>query len=457
MSNGKAALKREDAGATPPPQQLPDRGEVKARLEQLGFTSATFDDEALRWRWRLVNVALRAGSGGGGAAAAGDAGGHSMTASQLHFLRAELDFRMLHVRLAAIVRHCFRALIRASTTANGSDRGGKAQAGERMDVDDVKEEQEVAGPSAEPAVSNASEGSSLGGSAGLARQVRMNGTMHNAQIADLFPTKLRPSSDAPDHCACLGCHGIACVLSADGRRQTCKLSSAFDYVIRLVQGGSVEECLQREHSSFLSAALSVPLTVLHSVLHDVAASLTFRAACASAARLSSFKDSAWCGALRASSHVKQVRQGLRVDFWPACPLLCPPSEVHASSTDAGAGGAARKATGGSKMGTNVASGEQTVGVEVGIRSSALAVALDPPLEQLWAAGDVESVTGTALPRVPALDLVTGDMEPVLRVRTLLLVSRCYTFGKLQSLNAESEFYAQFFIMLLHPHLLCGEI
>jgi hypothetical protein len=36
-----------------------------------------------------------------------------------------------------------------------------------------------------------------------------------------------------------------------------------------VQCGSVEECLQQEHTTFLATALSVPLAMLHSVLHDV--------------------------------------------------------------------------------------------------------------------------------------------------------------------------------------------
>jgi hypothetical protein len=188
-----------------------------------------------------------------------------------------------------------------------------------------------------------------------------------------------------------------------------------------LQGGSVEECLQHEHDTFLAAALSVPLAVLHAVLHDVAASLAFRAAFASAAHLSSAASSAWRGALRASSAVTQAKHGLRVEYWPRCALLRPPAPPVATSAAPGRSQSAPQPA--VDIGASeVADGEGAqrpawpAAVEVGIRDGALAVMLDPPLAVLWQEADVERTTGIGVPAVPALDLVSGDLDPVLTVR-----------------------------------------
>lgn len=49
-----------------------------------------------------------------------------------------------------------------------------------------------------------------------------------------------------------------------------------------MQGGSVDKCLSEEYENLLEAVLSVPLAIMSSVLHDVCATLTFRAAAAAA-------------------------------------------------------------------------------------------------------------------------------------------------------------------------------
>jgi hypothetical protein len=72
--------------------------------------SATFEDPQLRWRWRLVNVALRAGS----------SGGRRMTPAQL---------RYLHARLAAIVRYCLRAAAIRARGGRGGRRGACCERG----------------------------------------------------------------------------------------------------------------------------------------------------------------------------------------------------------------------------------------------------------------------------------------------------------------------------------------
>ena len=92
------------------------REQLRSELLAAGFSDDAFGVRELQWRWRLVNVAVQAGSGGG----------QSMTLAQLQFLRAELDFRMLHFRLAAVVRHCSRVLSAGVGSAADTDppRGG---------------------------------------------------------------------------------------------------------------------------------------------------------------------------------------------------------------------------------------------------------------------------------------------------------------------------------------------
>jgi hypothetical protein len=77
----------------------PDLATVEARLHAAGVTRENIAELQPRWRWRLVNVAIVAGS-------RGPAGGP--TNAQLQFMRAELDFRMMHMRHAAMMRHLSR-------------------------------------------------------------------------------------------------------------------------------------------------------------------------------------------------------------------------------------------------------------------------------------------------------------------------------------------------------------
>jgi hypothetical protein len=95
-----------------PPFEVPEvaRGDLVDHLAALGFTEENFAEQQPRWRWRLINVAVSGGSGRG----------HHMAPAQLHYLRAELDFRMLHVRLAAMLRHIER-LVRQRFAPDAGD------------------------------------------------------------------------------------------------------------------------------------------------------------------------------------------------------------------------------------------------------------------------------------------------------------------------------------------------
>lgn len=123
-------------GSTAQPPTTDAPADSSARLSQevilehlgsLGFTEETFADLQPRWRWRLINLAVSAGSGAG----------HCMTLSQLHFLRAELDFRMLHGRHAAMTHHLARLIwlqLSAAELEDAADAvGGAAGAGARQD------------------------------------------------------------------------------------------------------------------------------------------------------------------------------------------------------------------------------------------------------------------------------------------------------------------------------------
>lgn len=84
--------------AVAPAQRL---AEIEDQLQQCGVNREAYQSSLSRWRWRLVNVALQAGAQGTGGGA---------TAAQLAFLRAELDFRMLNMRHAALVHHLRRLI-----------------------------------------------------------------------------------------------------------------------------------------------------------------------------------------------------------------------------------------------------------------------------------------------------------------------------------------------------------
>lgn len=92
---------------------------MAAHVVALGFTEDAFPAQQPQWRWRLVNVAAAAGSGGG----------NRMSKQQLQFLRTDLDFRMLHVRHAAMTHHIAR-LVRGRiagdppAVAEGTAAGG---------------------------------------------------------------------------------------------------------------------------------------------------------------------------------------------------------------------------------------------------------------------------------------------------------------------------------------------
>lgn len=195
-----------------------------------------------------------------------------------------------------------------------------------------------------------------------------------------------------------------------------------------VQGGSADACLEEEYPSLLSAALSAPVALLQSVLHDVAASLAFRAACASASDLARSQSSCWREALHCGPVTKQISRGLRVGFWLSVPLLRAsegPAQVADTADSAGdvlaadakASEAQQPANDGEKK-RRPESAAGAAAIEVGTRDGALVVACDPPLHALWGAGDVADASGVACPSDPALPLQSGSLEGVLTVRRL---------------------------------------
>lgn len=225
-----------------------------------------------------------------------------------------------------------------------------------------------------------------------------------------------------------------------------------------LQGGSVEDCLSQEHPTFLAAALGAPLAVLHATLHDIAASQTFRAACASVAQLQRAAGSAWRGRLHCSSHVRLLGHGLRVHLWPQCKLLAVPEragaplpERHAAQERAetpNAPALGRTSSQPSQKRQSSAAHEAglqaeedrpfAAALEVGIKHRELAVADDPDTASLWQAANVAESCPDALPSGLGLDLTTGDLEPVLLVRSLcgcrataFALAGSVCFGKVQ--------------------------
>ena len=210
-----------------------------------------------------------------------------------------------------------------------------------------------------------------------------------------------------------------------------------------LQGGTVEDCLSQEHPTFLAAALSAPLAILHATLHDIAASQTFRAACASAARLQRSTDSMWRGALHCTSRVKLLSHGLRIHLWPQCTLLADIAASHDAvapqqdGSDAAAAGtpaasasqrsqtarpsAKRRSTASAQAAGLQEQDERkfAFALEVGIKDRELTVAEDPDTASMWQAADVALHCPDALPSALELDAASGDLDPLLLVRACL--------------------------------------
>jgi hypothetical protein len=155
-----------------------------------------------------------------------------------------------------------------------------------------------------------------------------------------------------------------------------------------VQGGSTEDCLNKEYPTLLVAALSAPIALLHATLHDIAASLSFRAAASAASALAA--TGRWDGRLGIAADTRHVDAGFRLQAWPGIML--------AHSTDPSIGCASNGWA-----------------VDVGTQDRELAVKVDPDPLHLWQQTGVFEATGLPLPQAPALDGVTGDMEALLLV------------------------------------------
>jgi hypothetical protein len=183
-----------------------------------------------------------------------------------------------------------------------------------------------------------------------------------------------------------------------------------------MQAGSAGACLQERYPSLRSAALSAPLKLLHSVLHDIATSLAFQAACTSASQLEWSTSSSWRKGLHRSADVKQLVRGLRVGYWLAVPLLCPHDAVAAAgSSESKGSGATQQGVTSDEASEITAVATGCAAVEVGIRDGSLVVACDPPLQELWRVGCVAEIAGVPCPEEPRLLLESGDLDGVLMV------------------------------------------
>jgi len=163
-----------------------------------------------------------------------------------------------------------------------------------------------------------------------------------------------------------------------------------------LQTGSVEKCLREEYGNLLEAALSMPLAIMHSVMHDVAGSLTFNAAAAAAQRLK-LPPHRWRHHVDVTTRVKAVQMGIRVELWRNAPLSL-------------AGAPAAEAAPGEEP-------SQTLmpAMEVGTLHGAVACCCDPPVRELWQQAGAEEELGRPAP-VPRVDPVGVDLESSLLVR-----------------------------------------
>eukprot|EP00892_Ulva_mutabilis_P004219 jgi/Ulvmu1/2169/UM013_0013.1 len=289
------------------------REEVAGHVAALGFTEAAFPAQQPQWRWRAVNVAVAAGSGGG----------NRMTKQQLQFLRTDLDFRMLHVRHAAMTHHVAQ-LVRVRCTG-------------------------AAPPAAE-------------------------GTAEGAAEGDVPASAAGPSAS----------QGTSATLPDTAHMQAAKMT------------GSVEKCLREEYDNLLEAALSMPLAIMHSILHDVAGSLTFNAA-ASAARALKQAPHRWRNHIDVSTSVQRVQMGIRVEIWRNAPLASaapPPAADASSGAEPGPPPALQPA------------------LEVGTLRGAVTCCCDPPVSELWQQAGVSEELGQ-LPQEPWVDPVGVDLESAL--------------------------------------------
>lgn len=170
----------------------------------------------------------------------------------------------------------------------------------------------------------------------------------------------------------------------------------------LLQTGSVEKCLREEYGNLLEAALSMPLAIMASTLHDVAASLTFNAAAAAARRLQQ-PPHRWRHHIDVSTRVKCVQMGIRVELWQAAPLtpVAAPADAAAEARHDG----------------SAADPPALVlpAIEVGTLRGSVACCCDPPVRELWSQAGVQEVVGLA-PREPLLDPADVDLESTMLVR-----------------------------------------
>lgn len=167
-TSAAAGADAKDAAPAVAAEPQASREEVAAHLEALGFTEAAFPAQQPQWRWRIVNVAVSAGSGGG----------HRMSKQQLQFLRTDLDYRMLHVRHAAMTHHLAR-LVRARAAgdapAAAADTTAPAAAGAAAGPAAVATAS--VGPSASQATAGTLPDAASIGAAKLVRRWRLRGAL----------------------------------------------------------------------------------------------------------------------------------------------------------------------------------------------------------------------------------------------------------------------------------------
>lgn len=171
--------------------------------------------------------------------------------------------------------------------------------------------------------------------------------------------------------------------------------------VALLQTGSAEKCLREAYSNLLEAALSMPLAIMASMLHDVAASLTFNAAAAAARRLQQ-QPHRWRHHIDVSTRVKCVHMGIRVEMWQAAPLTPVTAPAHDAAEAPPDGSAADPPV------------LLSPAIEVGTLRGSVACCCDPPVGELWSQAGVQVEMGL-VPREPRLDPVEVDLESTMLV------------------------------------------
>lgn len=176
-----------------------------------------------------------------------------------------------------------------------------------------------------------------------------------------------------------------------------------------MQTGSAEKCLSEEYGDLLEAVLSMPLALMSSMLHDIAAAMTFYGA-ALAARALLKPPHRWhhhADKADGKGATSCVQFGFRMQMWTHGPLTL--AEAPERDTDEGAAGEDPDAE-------EPPPAQVVPAMEVGMLHGTAACVCDPPVAELWRQAGVQEETGVP-PQEPRLDPSLVDFESTMLVRT----------------------------------------